>query len=345
MSEAIKSTPRVLLVAPLTFSYHVSICDALRQIGFDPTWWNDKASTSTLYKFALRLLPRLTRLITEKHFIDQIDRMPADSVDHVLLIKAEGLSARVVRYLRKRHPSATLGLYLWDGKENVQGIGELVPLADAVSSFDPVDALENGWNYRPLFARNVAISTTDQAPKTFDWCFIGTIHSDRHRVISRLRHVSGGIAHSFVFAYFQSPMVLRIRKLFDWTLWSAPSGTLSTTPMAAADVVRIIARSKAVLDVEHPRQRGLTMRTIEALLTGNKLLTTNKHLLNCDLYDASRAQIIDRKTPRIDHVFLSQPVKPIANDLRDRYSCETWVKELIDMQSHRIRSAGQGSDT
>jgi hypothetical protein len=338
MREAIKFTPRVLLVAPLTFSYHVSICDALREIGFDPTWWNDKASTSTIYKIALRVLPKLTRLITEKHFIDQIDLMPAGSVDHVLLIKAEGLNARVVRHLRARHPGATLGLHLWDGVENVKGIGELIPLADAVSSFDPVDARENGWNYRPLFARNIAISDTDQAFKAFDWCFIGTIHSDRHRVISRLRLVSGGLAHSFVFAYFQSPLVLRFRMLFDWTLWSAPSGTLSTTPMPAADVARIIALSRAVLDVEHPQQRGLTMRTIETLMAGNKLLTTNQHVLDCDLYDESRAQIIDRNTPRIDHVFLSQPIKPVPQELRDRYSCEAWVKELIDMQSPRVHT-------
>jgi hypothetical protein len=228
--------------------------------------------------------------------------------------------------------------------ENVKGISELIPLADAVSSFDPVDARENGWNFRPLFARNVALSATDQAPKTFDWCFIGTIHSDRHRVISRLRHVSGGVANSFVFAYFQSPMVLRIRKIFDWTLWSAPSGTLSTTPMAATDVASIIARSRAVLDVEHPRQRGLTMRTIETLLAGNKLLTTNRYLLDCDLYDASRAQIIDRSSPRLDHVFLSQPVNPIPQELRNRYTCEAWVNELIDMQSHRVRRVGQGRD-
>ncbi len=47
------------------------------------------------------------------------------------------------------------------------------------------------------------------------------------------------------------------------------------------------------------------MRTIETLLAGNKLLTTNQHLLDSDLYDASRAQIIDRNTPRIDHAFVS----------------------------------------
>lgn len=341
MSETVKSTPRVLLVSPLTFSYHVTICDALRKIGFDPIWWNDKAGTSTLYKLALRLLPGLTRLVTEKHFIEQIDQMPANSVNHIILIKAEGMTARVVRHLRARHPHASLGIHLWDGKENVNGIDRLVPLADAVSSFDPVDARENGWNYRPLFARNVAMSAAGCESKVFDWCFIGTIHSDRHRVISRLRKETGGASRSFVFAYFQSPMVLKLRKLIDWTLWSAPKGTLSTTPMAAADVARITAQSRTVLDVEHPRQRGLTMRTIETLLSGNKLLTTNQRLLESDLFDASRAQIIDRSVPRIDQAFLSQTVKPIPQEMRYRYSCEAWVKELIDIQSRKVRSAGQ----
>jgi hypothetical protein len=82
------------------------------------------------------------------------------------------------------------------------------------------------------------------------------------------------------------------------------------------------------------------MRTIETLLDGNKLLTTNKYLLDCDLYEASRAQIIDRNAPRIDQAFLSQAVKPIPQELRDRYSCEAWVKELIDIQSNQVRSAG-----
>lgn len=340
MNIASKTRPRVLLVSPLMFSYHEAICKALEQIGFDPVWWNDKAGASTLYKIALRLFPGVTRRLTAHHFLTSIEKLELDSIDHILIIKGEGLNAQVVRSLRERQPRATLGVYLWDSVSNVKGIRDILPMADAVATFDPVDALANGWHYRPLFARNVALSTSDQTHKDFEWCFIGTIHSDRHRLISRLRQ-SGGFAHSFVFAYFQSPMVLRIRKLFDWSLWSAPSGTLSTIPMAAAEVARITARSRAVLDVEHPRQRGLTMRTIETLLAGNKLLTTNHYLLDCDLYDASRAHIIDRKSPCIDHVFLSQPAKPISQELRDRYSCEAWAKELIDLQSDQFSGAGK----
>ena len=331
MNEAPRKSARVLLVSPLTFSYHVAICEALQQIGCEPTWWNDKASTSTAYKIALRLLPGLTRRWTQSHFLRLIDGLPSGSVDHVLVIKGEGLSASTVAHLRARQPRATVGLYLWDSVENVKGARSIAPLFDAISSFDPVDARENGWHYRPLFARQVALSAPEQAHKDFDWCFIGTIHSDRHKVITRLRRAVGP-QRSFVFAYFQSPLVLRVRKLFDWTLWSAPDGTLSTVPMPAAEVAAVIARSRAVLDIEHPRQRGLTMRTIETLLTGKKLLSTNQHLVDCDLYDASRAQLIDRNAPTLHQSFLDAPVLPAPSELRARYTCESWIAELLDKQ-------------
>jgi hypothetical protein len=331
MNEASRKNARVLLISPLTFSYHVAICEALQQIGYEPTWWNDKASASTAYKIALRLFPRLTRRWTQAHFLRLADALAPDSVDHILVIKGEGLDARTIAHLRSRQPRATLGLYLWDSVDNVKGAGSIAPLFDAISTFDPVDARENGWHYRPLFARHVALSAPEQANKDFDWCFIGTIHSDRHKVITRLRR-AGGPQRSFVFAYFQSPFVLRVRKLFDWTLRSAPASTLSTTPMPAAEVAAVIARSRAVLDVEHPRQRGLTMRTIETLLTGKKLLTTNRHLVDCDLYDASRAQMIDRHAPTLSQAFLDAPVRPVTPELRARYTCESWIAELLDKQ-------------
>ncbi len=331
MNQASGKKSRVLLVSPLTFSYHTAICEALQQIGHDPTWWNDKASASTGYKIALRLFPGLTRRWTQGHFRRLVEALPPGAIDHVLVIKGEGLDATTVRLLRERQPRATLGLYLWDSVDNVKGARSIAPLFDAISSFDPVDSQENGWRYRPLFARNVALSAREQVQKDFDWCFVGTIHSDRHKVITRLRRSPGG-QRSFVFAYFQSPFVLRVRKLFDWTLWSAPAGTLSTVPMPAEDVAAVIARSRSVLDVEHPRQRGLTMRTIETLLTGKKLLSTNQHIVDCDLYDASRAQMIDRHAPTLQQAFLDSPVKPVPPELRARYTCEAWVSELLANQ-------------
>ena len=328
------SHPRghILLVSPLTFSYHLSISETLRSMGYAVTWWDERASSATWYKLALRLFPATTVGWSERLFLSRLAKLEMGSVSHVLVIKGEGLSRRVVLKIRETLASASMGLYLWDGVENVKGVSNILQAFDSVATFDPVDAKRFGWIYRPLFGRNILAIKGIAAPVQFDWCFIGTIHSDRHRVIHRLRQRYGEHARSFVFAYFQSPLMLFIRRLRDWTLWLAPKDTLSTQPMPAVEVARIVECARAVLDVEHPRQRGLTMRTIETLLAEKKLVTTNKYILNSNLYDPSRVYVINRARPEIPAEFLAQPYLAIPDALRNYYSCKGWVSELLALQ-------------
>jgi len=299
---AAQSTPRghVLLVSPLTFSYHLSISATLHSMGYAVTWWDERASSATWYKLALRLFPAMTVRWSERSFLKRLHQLDPTSVSHVLVIKGEGLSRRVALKMRETLASASMGLYLWDGVENVKGVSKILTAFDSVATFDP--------------------------------CFIGTIHSDRHRVIHRLRQRCGPLSKNFVFGYFQSPVMLFIRRLLDWTLWLAPKGTLSTKPMSAADVAQVVECSRAVLDVEHPRQRGFTMRTIETMLAGKKLVTTNKHILDSDLYDPSRVCVINRTNPGIPAEFLDQPYLPVPDSLRSHYSCEGWAAELLSLQ-------------
>lgn len=322
----------VLLVSPLTFSYHLSISETLRSMGYAVTWWDERASSATLYKLALRLFPAWTVLWSERAFLERLSRLDSASISHVLVIKGEGLSQRVALKIRETLSSASMGLYLWDGVENVKGVSNILPAFDSVATFDPVDAKTFGWTYRPLFWRNISVSKDVTGATLFDWCFIGTIHSDRHRVIHRLRQRYGQTKRSFVFGYFQSPLMLFMRRLGDWSLWFAPKGTLSTKPMSAAEVAQKVACSRAVLDVEHPRQRGFTMRTIETLLAGKKLVTTNKHILTSNLYHPSRVHVISRASPEIPAEFLEQPYLGVSDALRSYYSCEGWAKELLQLQ-------------
>ena len=301
-------------------------------MGYEVTWWDERASSATWYKLALRLFPALTVRWSERVFRDRLQHLSANQITHVLVIKGEGLSKRIALDIREKLSSASMGLYLWDGVENVRGVSKILLAFDSVASFDPVDAKNFGWVYRPLFGRNISAANKNVGSSLFDWCFIGTVHSDRHRVIHRLRQRYGSSCKNFVFCYFQSPLMLLIRRLLDWTLWVAPKGTLSTKSMSAADVAQIVECTTAVLDVEHPRQRGFTMRTIETLLAGKKLVTTNKYILDSDLYHISRVCVINRNAPEISDEFLSQPYLPVPESLRHYYSCEGWAAELLSLQ-------------
>ena len=213
----------------------------------------------------------------------------------------------------------------------------ILTIFDSVATFDSVDAKRYNWSYRPLFGNNIFSRKSIEASLQFDWCFIGTIHSDRHRVIHRLRRRYGQQMRSFVFCYFQSPLILFLRRFLDWTLMLAPKGTLSTKPMAATKVSKVILSSRAVLDIEHPLQRGLTMRTIETLMMGKKLITTNRNVLASNLYDSSRVFVITRDNPEIPLTFLDKPFVAISNTLRDYYSCRGWLLELLELQNNASR--------
>jgi hypothetical protein len=322
----------ILLVSPLTFSYHLSISEALRSLGYDVTWWDQCASSSILYKIALRLFPTMTARWSERSFRKRLHKLDANLITHVLVIKGEGLSKRLVLEMRETLELASIGLYLWDGVDNIKGVSNIVPEFDSVSTFDPVDAMRFNWTYRPLFGRNFSAKQSNVMSIQFDWCFIGTIHSDRHRVIHRLQKRYGQRMRSFVFCYFQSPLMLYMRKLVSWTLWVAPKETLSTTPMTTADIEKIVAESMTVLDIEHPRQRGFTMRTIETLLTEKKLVTTNSHIFSSNLYHPSRVHVINRESPEIPAEFLEQSFLPIQDALKNYYSCLGWATELLTIQ-------------
>jgi hypothetical protein len=327
-----KQNPRaeghVLLIAPLYFSYHEAICRSLEQMGYRVTWWNDRVSSATWYKLALRVLPRPTRWLSQGHFLNRLSAASLADVTHVLVVKGEGLSVHVAAEMRRILANVPMGLYLWDSVDNVPGVSRIAVYFDSVSTFDPTDAKQFGWLYRPLFTR-FPERTAAPAIAEYDWCFLGTLHSDRHRLIDRLRRASGQYRRVFVFCYSPSKAILWVRRLIDGTLRSAPPGTLSVTPMPAPEVQQIIERSRAVLDIEHPRQRGLTMRTIETLLAGRKIVTTNAHIVDSDLYDPSRVHVIRRDDPSIPQAFIDVEFLPVLPALRSRYSCEGWVTELM----------------
>lgn len=333
----------VLLVSPLTFSYHETICDALRNSGHQVTWWNDRAGTGVLYKLALRVFPRITKHLSARHYLQLLRRLDQSAITDVLVIKGEGLSRSVLDAIRDALPQASMGLYLWDGLENVPGVLQLAEAFDSVSTFDPHDAATRGWFFRPLFARQIAVAPTRAiAPPKFDWCFVGTLHSDRHRVITALRKRTPK-GRSFVFGYLPGRLLYVLRHFADPTLWSAPKGSLSTHSMSAKDVAAIVSTSRAVLDIEHPRQRGLTMRTIETLLAGKKLVTTNILVTASDLFHPSRVQVIDRKHPTISQDFVDMPFLPVPEEIAATYSCAAWIRPLLRHQQeaqHAKRASG-----
>ena len=58
--------------------------------------------------------------------------------------------------------------------------------------------------------------------------------------------------------------------------------------------------AKAILDIQFPSQHGLTIRTVEALGSGCKVITTNESVKQYDFYNPQNFLIIEREHPVVD---------------------------------------------
>ena len=97
------------------------------------------------------------------------------------------------------------------------------------------------------------------------------------------------------------------------------------------EIAALMKSSKAVLDINHPKQTGLTIRTLETLGANRKLITTNKEIVKYDLYDPVNILVIDRVNPFIDADFLKREMNQVPDAVLYKYSLEGWIKEIFEI--------------
>jgi hypothetical protein len=320
---------RLLILSPRFFGYHEAMLEAAGRIGIAADWVDVRALKSVAYKAALKVAPGLTRQATQgtlEAALAQLDwtRPPTD----ILLIKGDGMTTATLKKLRARAPDARVTLYMWDGVDNVPGVMQIAAGVDRRVTFDPIDAEALGWEFLPLFFRQTPHGSDPDTGMLWDWSFVGTIHSDRHRILSKLA-AAHTEARWRIHAYVPNTLVRAAYAIRDPGLLLPGPVPVTHSVLTATEVQEISALSRAIVDIQHPHQTGLTMRTIETLVAGSKLITTNQTLKLYDLYHPSRIAVLDRDDPRLDPDFLQMPFDPIPEDIVQSYHIDTWLARLL----------------
>ncbi len=320
----------VLLFCLSFFHYEEKLRQGLEALGYNVDHYDERPGNSLPVKAMLRLRLPGHRLLAGRHCRRVIAENRDKDYDYVLVVKSEVLGREEIALLREAYPRAQFILYLWDGLENVPGGTEKLGLYDRVYTFDPEDAAKYGLHFRPLFY--TGDYSRAQAPDRYDYdvAFIGTAHAIRPRVV---RQVEAQCRESglrfYHYLYLPHPLLFWYHKLTNRSYRGVKKSDIHYTPLPAQAIRDIYTRSRAILDVEHTRQRGLTMRTIEMLGMEKKLITTNPMVKRHDFYDEGNILVIDRDDPRIDPGFLSGEFHPLSPAIREKYSLPGFLRELL----------------
>ena len=325
-----------LFIGASFFGYAREIVSQLDSRGHRTIWFEDRPGTDTLTKALVRLSSALIAGKIEAYFNGIIEQLRGQPIRDVFVIKGEAVTVSVVRRLRAAFPKARFTLYFWDSYRNMpKGTEAKVDLFDRAFTFDPVDAeADHRLTYRPLFHLKEFTALAERV-RDIDILFIGTAHSDRYDVLKR---IETAIPTGYGFTkllYYPSRSLYQIKRVLRPSQWRSTPPDVIFKPLQKPAVLALIARAKVIVDVERPVQTGYTIRTIEAVAAGRKLITTNPRIRDADFYRSANHLYIDRHNPRIDADFLDGPVEVIPHHIIRRYDVDGWLNDIFGCETPR----------
>lgn len=327
----------ILFFAPSSFGYEYEIKKELECQGAIVTLYDERPSNSTFVKALIRLNKKVVRFYTNKYFKRVIKDNKASSFDFVFVLRGEAFSPTVMGSFKNQFPKSYFVLYLWDSIKNNNAL-DIIPYFHKVYSFDRFDTQKHSsLSFLPLFyLREYANLESCMENSINTIMFVGTVHSDRYLFIQRLKMALKGRGISLdTYYFFQSKLLYWKKRLMDSSFKDTSMADFHYESLNKEQLLNRVQLCQAVLDIQHPSQRGLTMRCIETLGAQRKLITTNTDIQNYDFYMPSNILILDRGSvdENLDRIeeFMITPYHQIDSRIYNEYSITSWVNRIFSL--------------
>ncbi|NUU67347.1 hypothetical protein HQN64_14725 [Enterobacteriaceae bacterium BIT-l23] len=325
----------VLLICPTFYNYREIIKVELERQGNSVVAFDERPSNDTWFKIALRLLGAKPLLpITRRYYRDKISQIETpQNIGLILIVNPEAMDKIIIDELRRACPNARIVIYLWDSLRNKRYISELFRFCDKVFTFDYDDAKSKMLEFLPLFFTVSSRGRTTVKPKKI--VFIGSIHSTRLKTIAFVNSLAMKERIKFSFSlYFPSRIIYAITYIKSGVLRKQLGDHVILKPLPYDEYLHEMSSSEFVLDIAHPKQTGLTMRTLEAIAFNKKIITTNDNIKNYDFYEPDKHFILTKENEHqlVDFIQLSSPECYYPQSVLNKYSISNWVARLLERE-------------
>ncbi|SEW03159.1 CgeB family protein [Chitinophaga arvensicola] len=325
---------KILFISPAFFNYEKDIKNKLESFGAKVDFYDERPSNEVLSKALLRVSKKFVRSSIKKHYDHIFNEIKDKEYDFFFLIKGEATPAYFLQQFRDINTRTRFIYYSYDSVANNTNAVSNLRYFDVSYSFDDHDtSFIEGLKFRPLFYLDEYAKESKSDAK-FDVSFIGTVHSDRYHTVNNLveeieRKLQKPL-RKYLFFYCQSILYFYFRRLTDKNFKGVKKSDISFAPMPKKDIFKVFDESKCVIDIHHPNQTGLTMRTIEAIGAKKKIITTNERIREYDFFSPANIMIIDRKKPVVDIAFFDTPYQSIDEAIYRKYSIGCWISEIFE---------------
>ena len=320
---------KVLMFAPVFFDYQKKIKKTIEDLGAVVHFYDERNNPTTIDKILIRVSRKLMSCRTNKFYKKVSITEAKFKPDYVLFINPEAITKKSMVLLRTIFKDSQFILYMWDSLENKK-TSDILYLFDRKFSFDQKDCLTYNLNLLPLFYCSDFEQTEEKQEYEFDLSFIGTVHSDRAKILYQIKEICENKKMTYCYYLFiPSRLVYLIRYVTDKYLRKLGKEVIHLKPLTKEEASRICIKTRCIIDINHPQQTGLTIRTIEMLGLGKKIATTNLNVKNYDFYKDKNNIILDRKNIQLNKDYIVGDYERLPRDIYLKYSIRHWALVLF----------------
>lgn len=323
---------KILFISVQTFNYEKEIADKLKLLGAKVDYYDERPANSIFAKGIIRLKRSLFQNTINKYYNKILIKTHSVNYDYLFVIKGEVIPVFFLEEFKKTNPKCKFIFYTWDSFNNNPHALSILKYFDKKFTFDSIDAIKFNLIFRPLFFIDEydKINTYNNKKIKYDLLFLGTAHSDRYKISNTVVNwCKENKLSAFAYYFMPNRLVFIFKSLFDNSFKGFEYKKLSFKSLEITDIIDLYKKSSIILDINHPGQNGLTMRTFEALGAGKKLITTNSEIRKYPFYNENNTFVIERDNIKLVKSFFDTPFIPINPELHYRMSLSGWLETIF----------------
>ncbi len=243
--------------------------------------------------------PFLLKII---HGFSKLRKITADDI----VIVFDIADITLIEYIHKCIPKTNrFNVFFWNPMSKTfedpqKAIQRLCKIGCHISTFDKKDSEMYHLIYKNQFIKKICISNL---PTKFDFYFLGAPKGREdtlHSIIQRLKEI--GKVGICIVPHSKEQYIPYERNL------------------------QYVLQSFCIIEIVQEGQEGVTLRALEALVYGKKLITTLRNIVNYDFYNPNNILIWNNQTNDELTSFLNTNYTMIDQKIIDKYCFHNWIQ-------------------
>ena len=250
----------------------------------------------------------------------------ATATDHIIFF--DYLKYSNVKYILNRTHARNIHFWFWNTVNRyTEPLFKLKSNTTKFHTFDKADAQKYGMYlheqiYKEPNHRNLPDTKYDN-DKEVDFFFIGQ-NKNRLPELRELNKRLNGLGFSTSFIIVDKEL----------TSGNYDGIRVISHPIPYSEILNMLEKTKIIIDFNKEGQSGLTLRCLEGIFLGKKILTNNANIINKDIYCPNNILVYNINTTKETLLnFYELPLIPISSDKKEQYSMTTWLNEIIKTSS------------